>query len=122
MTKQERADKAQAHYEDIKIRLAAETEDSIQRIIVYGPSSFLAKENEPQNPHFTLIATDSVSCLFKKVTEGKTAILNYASYKHPGGYFLGGSPRKKKPYVMKVISILSSYLSIIPTMHGIRRI
>lgn len=64
------------------------TEDSIQRTIVYGPSSFLAKEN----PHFTLI----VSCLFKKVTEGKTAILNYASYKHPGGYFLGGSPAQEE--------------------------
>lgn len=36
MTKQERAIKARAHYEDIKTRLAANTKLSIERTYVYG--------------------------------------------------------------------------------------
>lgn len=38
MTKQERANKAQAHYEDIKTRLAADTKLSIERTYKYGPN------------------------------------------------------------------------------------
>lgn len=40
MTKQERAIKARAHYEDIKTRLAANTKLSIERTYVYSPDSF----------------------------------------------------------------------------------
>lgn len=97
MTKQERANKAQAHYEDIKTRLAVDTKLSIEQTYEYGPNDFpQTREEVIQKPSFTLIDTDSVSCLFDKATEGKTAILNYASYKHPGGYFLGGSPAQEE--------------------------
>lgn len=55
MTKQERAIKARAHYEDIKTRLAANTKLSIERTYVYSPDSFT---------QHTLTDMDSVSCLF----------------------------------------------------------
>lgn len=44
MTKQERAIKARAHYEDIKTRLAANTKLSIERTYVYSPDSFTQHE------------------------------------------------------------------------------
>lgn len=57
MTKQERAIKARAHYEDIKTRLAANTKLSIERTYVYSPDSF----TQHQKPAFTLTDMDSVS-------------------------------------------------------------
>lgn len=88
MTKQERAIKARAHYEDIKTRLAANTKLSIERTYVYSPDSFTQHESGNQKPAFTLTDMDSVSLS----DNGRTAILNYASYKSPGGFFLEGSP------------------------------
>lgn len=88
MTKQERAIKARAHYEDIKTRLAANTKLSIERTYVYSPDSFTQHESGNQKPAFTLTDMDSVSCLFNLSDK----ILNYASYKSPGGFFLEGSP------------------------------
>ena len=70
MTKQERAIKARAH----------------------SPDSFTQHESGNQKPAFTLTDMDSVSCLFNLSDNGRTAILNYASYKSPGGFFLEGSP------------------------------
>lgn len=96
MTKQERAIKARAHYEDIKTRLAANTKLSIERTYVYSPDSFTQHESGNQKPAFTLTDMDSVSCLFNLSNNGRTAILNYASYKNPGGFFLGGSPAQEE--------------------------
>lgn len=49
-----------------------------------------------QKPAFTLTDMDSVSCLFNLSDNGRTAILNYASYKSPGGFFLEGSPAQEE--------------------------
>lgn len=45
-------------------------------------------ESGNQKPAFTLTDMDSVNLS----DNGRTAILNYASYKSPGGFFLEGSP------------------------------
>lgn len=76
MTKQERAIKARAHYEDIKTRLAANTKLSMYIVQILLHS---------MKPAFTLTDMDSVSCLFNLSDNGRTAILNYASYKSPEG-------------------------------------
>ena len=98
MTNQERAIRAQKHYDDIKTRLAANTKLSIERTYEYGPNFFRKQEKkEIQKPSITLTDIDSVSCLFNiPPYSGRTAILNFASYKHPGGYFLGGSSAQEE--------------------------
>lgn len=98
MTKQERAKKAQAHYEDVKERLAGETQQSILLTTTYEPNSFINRKDRDYHENtFYLKDQDSVSCLFSLPEfTGKTAILNFASYKHPGGYFLGGSPAQEE--------------------------
>lgn len=45
-----------------------------------------------------LVPTDTVSCLFRYVNNlsGRIAVLNFASFKHPGGMFLSGSPAQEE--------------------------
>lgn len=99
MTKLERAEKALAHYKDIKGRLMEETIRSTAMSDIYGPQM---PERLParKQPYIAstceLVALDSVSCAFEMPCEGKTAILNFASYKNPGGFFLGGSAAQEE--------------------------
>lgn len=99
MTKQQRAEKALAHYKDIKSRLMEETIRSTAMSDIYGPNMPKrpsAREQPWINNIIELVPLDSVSCAFEKPCEGKTAILNFASYKNPGGFFLGGSAAQEE--------------------------
>lgn len=97
MFRKELAEKAKAYYEDMQKRLSKETAKAIQESTIYGPDP-LPQPKDKTHSHYTveLVALDSVSCAFEQVCEGKTAILNFASYKNPGGFFLGGSPAQEE--------------------------
>ena len=47
------------------------------------------------NMDISLVDEDSVSAIFNH-RQGKTAVLNFASYKHPGGMFLDGSKAQEE--------------------------
>lgn len=99
MTKQERAEKAKKHFADIQKRLDIETIASAAQSTIYGPSmpNRVPANKQPWiNNIVELVPLDSVSCAFEKPCEGKTAILNFASYKNPGGFFLGGSAAQEE--------------------------
>lgn len=50
-----------------------------------------------QNPlEVILVQKDSVSCAFEEELVGRVAILNFASYKTPGGFFLEGSTAQEE--------------------------
>ena len=92
MKREELKQHAQTHYADIKVRLKEEINRAITNSEIFDPNlPFLAKPQETYHNTFYLKDQDSVSCLFSLTDRSKAAILNYASYKHPGGYFLGGS-------------------------------
>ena len=99
MTKLERAEKAQKHFTDVQKRLDLETTASAAQSTIYGPNMPNRKPAREQpwiENTVELVALDSVSCAFEKPCEGKTAILNFASYKNPGGFFLGGSAAQEE--------------------------
>lgn len=99
MNRQERAKKAQEHYEDIKVRLSGNTEASVLATKIYGPQPPAREEpnkRERIDHDLRLVDLDSVSALFEDKSLGKTCILNYASYKNPGGFFLGGSAAQEE--------------------------
>lgn len=64
---------------------------SIQETECYGPDSSLLTKARPLNEGtIKVLAQDSVAAIFNE-SSGKTAVLNFASYKKPGGLFLEGS-------------------------------
>lgn len=117
MTKQERAIKAQVHYEDIKTRLAANTKLSIERTYVYNPDSFTQHESSNQKSAFTLTDMDSVIYLImveqQFLTMPVIKVLAVSSQK--------AVPRKKKLFAMNLIFILSFLLLMGHITHGIDR-
>lgn len=56
---------------------------------VYSDSSEFSPANE-KSTEVVFVQEDSVSAIFNH-SAGKTAVLNFASYKNPGGQFLNGS-------------------------------
>lgn len=87
------AQKAREHYEDVRVRFAKETEAAIKASKIYGPETLKREHTSLQldGNRITLVPEDSVSCLFNYTGEGNVAILNYASFKTPGGLYLQGS-------------------------------
>ena len=62
--------------------------------IIYSPD---AVRNEPTSMQIVLEDMDSVSAIFKYATTGrKIAVLNFASYKNPGGKFIEGSSAQEE--------------------------
>lgn len=91
--KNERAKIAVAHTEDMKKRFGNEIKWSIANSHTYGPG---AVKNVPaasdRNTEIILAACGSVEGIMKGYVEGeKIAVLNFASYRNPGGMFLAGS-------------------------------
>lgn len=97
--RQQRGVKAHEHVQDIQKRFPAEIAHSIETSRIYGPQAPQVPRKYRQEHQVNLVALDSVSCLYQLHQEkvsGKIAILNYASYKNPGGQFLAGSAAQEE--------------------------
>lgn len=79
------------HYKTISKERSKEINSSIAQSKIYSPNSKFIKQEEDDKA-MMLTSADSVSCLFGIPDDGSNVcILNYASYKYPGGMFLEGS-------------------------------
>jgi uncharacterized protein (TIGR02452 family) len=82
---------AKQHTEDMEKKYPNEITECVKKSIVYGGPDRAPKNTESSaQPTFTFDNIDSVAAA-EKYANGKTAILNFASYKNPGGKFLDGS-------------------------------
>lgn len=64
---------------------ANETKDSVDKSVIYAPDF---NEN---NTKIRVVQGTSIDAIFKIKTEGKKAVLNFASYKKPGGGYIEGA-------------------------------
>lgn len=92
--KQENMTKAQEHTKMVETQYA----DAVAavRSDIYGPErdyNYTFEKNEDMT--IQVANTDSVSAVFK-YHEGKTAVLNFASYRHAGGMFIEGSQAQEE--------------------------
>lgn len=92
--KEVRKQQAQAHTAKMYEICPDEIKHSIQNTVIYSPGmpSYHSAENKPE---VILEKADSVSAAFRH-QGGKTAILNFASYKNPGGMFFQGSSAQEE--------------------------
>lgn len=95
--KKSRAEQAGKHTEDME-RLYGNSlvADSVKKTAAYNPGFVWVPKRDPQNTVVVVEDLDSVSAVMKYSAgeaspHEKTAVLNFASYKNPGGMFLNGS-------------------------------
>lgn len=94
--KDENKAKAIAHTQDMAKRYRAEIRHSIEKAEVYD--STIKAPISPMvdtKPVIEIVQKDSVSAIFDHL-EGRTAVLNFASYKNPGGMFIEGSSAQEE--------------------------
>ncbi len=88
--KEERAMIAQKHTNEMKQRYSKETAYSVQNTTIYNSDHIFPQLSKEVSPKFLTEDLDSVSAIFKHHSN-KIAVLNFASFKNPGGAFLNGA-------------------------------
>jgi uncharacterized protein (TIGR02452 family) len=80
--------KAYEHVAQMDKDFSEEIKSSVERSLIY-PTGYMRKSKLPERQFTILDDKDSVSAMLR-YKNGKKAILNFASFKHPGGGFLKG--------------------------------
>lgn len=98
--KEKRAEQARKHTEQIEYMYHKEIRKSVRDTIYYYPAfeclKTITKENATQ---IIVNDIDSVSAIFqykKQNPDDKLAVLNFSSYKNPGGMFIKGSKAQEE--------------------------
>lgn len=88
---------ANLHYMDMEYKYKDEIEECSKNTICYSAKNMTTRETITQIPNVIVTANDSVTELFERSNgTDKIAVLNFASYKNPGGQFLNGSPAQEE--------------------------
>lgn len=90
LSKNERIKIAQNHHKDMLIHYGNEIQFSIMNSEVYTDSNVNPVAKGKAKFSASIVEADTVKALFE-LTDGKAVVLNFASYKNPGGGFLSGS-------------------------------
>lgn len=98
MTKEEVANQASKHTTEMIMKYMPEIMKCVKETTIYPIDMPIQNDNIHHNPtKFELVNIDSVSAIFEFAQANKyTAVLNFASYKEPGGLFLKGSTAQEE--------------------------
>jgi hypothetical protein len=116
--KRERALKAKQHAEEMSALYGNEIRFSLEMSKIYSPWSIFAHAGNRTvaQPEVIFENTDSVSSVFKHAgpDTGTVAVLNFASYRNPGGKYLEGSSAQEESlchesFLYNVISKCDSF-------------
>ena len=92
--KEERSEKAISHTKEMEEHYSQEIAECVKNTKVYTPDSVF-KDTEKVNQKVYITNLDSVSAVLK-YNGNKKAVLNFASYKNPGGMFIKGSKAQEE--------------------------
>ena len=89
------AEHAKQHTREMSNKYWPEINYSVENTTVYGPRDIITRPIKTKNTEIIVEALDTVSA-GEKYRSGKTALLNFASYKEPGGRFIDGSKAQEE--------------------------
>ena len=95
--RESRAEQARRHTEEMEQKYGEQIREAIKNTIVYDVD-FQSSDTYSCETEITVEAADSVSAVMKhsKECNGPMAVLNFSSYKNPGGGFIGGSKAQEE--------------------------
>lgn len=111
-----RKELASKHTLEMQQQYKSEIALAIQKSHIYSPTSQFFVEKCPiTSMEIVIDSIDSTNAIFK-YKAGKTAVLNFASYKEPGGGFLAGSRAQEEclchdSFLYNVLSAQKNYYS-----------
>ena len=89
--KEKRAEEARQHTEYMSKKYKVEIENSVKLTKLYNKNAIINDNRYKEgNVKIQIVDEDSVTALFNHYDK-KTCVLNFASYRHPGGNFINGS-------------------------------
>lgn len=93
--KEKRAAQAKEHVKKMQEMHGDEILQSIMHTTIYDTSFLLDRKSEKVNTEIIIVDADTVKAA-SQYSDGKTALLNFSSYKNPGGMFLKGSKAQEE--------------------------
>lgn len=94
VNKKQRAVIAECHTQQMQKQYSKEIAECIESTVIYDHVNVCQIPNNNLDIGYRL--GDTVSVLFHEELVGKTALLNFASYRHPGGGFIVGSKAQEE--------------------------
>lgn len=112
--KEKRAEQARIHTQKMEEQYKDQIADSVKRTTLYD-TDFTSQKDSVRPTEILISALDSVSAIKEYLKEGKrTAVLNFASFKNPGGMFINGSKAQEESlcfesFLYNVLVEMTSY-------------
>ena len=112
--REERKEHAVRHTEQMKTMFPKRIVSCITNSKIYGEKALTPKRSETKGtPDMIFVNEDTVSAILK-YADDKTAVLNFASFKNPGGMFIEGSSAQEESlchesYLYNVLKEIKGY-------------
>lgn len=88
--KAKRAEDAKHHADEMERRFPDEIRSSVSEAVIYGPE-MPEETGQTGAPSFLYEDSGTSDAAIRHASDGRTAVLNFASYRYPGGGFLSGA-------------------------------
>lgn len=114
LEKEKMAEQARRHTEKMERMYSEKIKESVKSAVIYDVD-FLSNHTYSGAAQIALEATDSVSAVMRHASESKKrmAVLNFSSYKNPGGMFLNGVKAQEESLCHNsyLYNVLSEFLT-----------